>query len=118
LIRSASAVVVPGRSPSSRSACQTHMRTDSTPHPSWSATRSTVPFATCQAPRAAGGLTAPPAFSLGVYRRAVACWWPQTGTGPRSRWGSPVISLACLTLRVVAVAFGDDVEHLFYQGSG
>jgi hypothetical protein len=31
-----------------------------------------------------------------------------------------VISLACLTLRVVAVAFGDDVEHLFYfyQGSG
>lgn len=32
-----------GRSPSSMSAWRTHLRTDSTPNPNWSATRRTVP---------------------------------------------------------------------------
>src|SRR5450755_1762557 len=43
LTRSASLELIPGRTPSSISACRTHERTDSTPYPNCSATRRTAP---------------------------------------------------------------------------
>ena len=43
LSRSRSADVVPAAAPSSMSAWRTHLRTDSTPNPNWSATLLTVP---------------------------------------------------------------------------
>lgn len=71
LIRLASVVVRPGSTPSSMSACLTHVRNDSTPQPIWSATRWTVPCEVPSSLRSCRTSRTALAFSSGEYRRFV-----------------------------------------------